>query len=922
MPEKGKPVAPKPWPDPRKENEPDAFPVGEASNGKRRSSLTWTIVIGAVGAASAAAFNTVLFFQTGAWQMLAVAGGSALAILCLIPAWILSRRGQFDAAGYWALGGMMLAFGAGELFHGGMTAYLVVGGLLLALVVGNLILPGKRWVWVGAALLFAAYVAIVNLWQPLPRYAMRQLGLLSDIFAAGLVVFLIIAALFGIIRAYRQITTIRLRLTTSFVIVMLLPVVAIVLALASFGLQTAQQQVIDRLEPVVVLKESEIEYWVNDLQIDLDIVLAGQQMLPNLRTLWQEPEGSQTYQATAERLRERLAQVLGQTNRYEELFLLDVDGRVIISTDPTQEGQVRNNQRYFREGLAAPYVQPPYYSVTSMRASLFVSRPILNEESQTVGVLAGRASLAILDELMAEQAGLGTTGETYLIGTNHALLTPTRFSRVNTPLYSPGVDDAVDNKKNGSDLYERQGTPVAGAYRWLPQLEVALVAEQDQAEALYAVLATLGIVAGITLAGIAIAVGVSLLVTRSIAQPLSNLTETTAQVAAGDLSLMADVTRADEIGTLARTFNTLTARLRDLIGSLEERVAERTRELERRSSYLEASADVGRAASSVLDPAQLARQVVDLIRERFNLYYVGLFLVDEAEEWAVLRAGTGQAGQKMLARSHRIQVGEGMIGWSVANNQWRVALEAAEDAVRLATPELPDTRSEAALPLRSRDRVIGALTVQDTRPGAFDQEAIIALQIMADQVAVALDNARLYVQSQESLDAERRAYGEISRDAWRQMVRTRAVQGYRCNEQGVTAVAEPTGTTLEASAQPGGDGQQVVAIPVRIREQAVGTLNFRKAGDGTEWTDEEVTLLQTMAEQLGLALDSARLYQDTQRRALREQMTAEIAARIRESLDVETMLRTTVQEVRQALHLPEVVVRLAPTTFEPGDEDQ
>jgi GAF domain-containing protein/HAMP domain-containing protein len=913
MPEEKKPAAPAPAPDSKGGSRPGAPPPAEKSNGKRSASLHWTILIGAGGAASVAVFNLTLFFQTGAWQMLAVAAGSVLAILCLIPAWILDRRRRFDAAGYWTLGGMLLAFGAAELFHAEMTLYLAAGGVLLALIVGNLILPGKRRAWVGAAILFGAYAALVNWWQPLPRFGMRQLGVVSDLFAGGLVTLLIIAALFGIVRAYRQITTIRTRLVASFVAVMLLPVLTIVAALGSFGLQTTQQQVIDRLEPVAALKQAEIEYWVNDLQIDLDITLAGQEVVPNLRTLEQEPAGSQASQAAAEKLREYLAQVLEQTKRYEELFLLDVDGRVVVSTDPTQEGQIRNNQRYFREGLAGPYVQPPYYSVTSMRASLLVARPVLNEQGRTVGVLAGRASLAMLDQLMAEQTGLGTTGETYLIGANHALLTQTRFSRVNVSLYSPGVDDAVDNKRDGSGLYERQGTPVAGAYRWLPQLEVALVAEQDQAEALYGVLTTLEIVAGITLAGIVIAVGVSLLVTRSIAQPLSNLTETTAQVAAGDLSLMADVTRADEIGALAQTFNTLTARLRDLIGGLEDRVTERTRELERRSSYLEASADVGRTAGSVLDPVQLARQVVDLIRKRFDLYYVGLFLLDEAEKWAVLQAGTGQAGQTMLARGHRIRVGEGMIGWSVANNQWRVAQEASEDAVRLATPELPETRSEAAFPLHSRGRVIGALTVQDSRSGAFDQEAIVVLQIMADQVAVALDNARLFMQVQESLEAERRAYGEISRDAWRQMVRSRAIQGYRCNEQGVTTVVAAADAAAGPGLQPSSEGQHVAAIPIQIRDLAVGTLNFRRAGDGTEWTDEEVTLLQSMAEQLGLALDSARLYQDTQRRALREQLTAEIAARIRESLDVETMLRTTVQQVREALHLPEVVVRLAPT---------
>jgi GAF domain-containing protein len=261
-----------------------------------------------------------------------------------------------------------------------------------------------------------------------------------------------------------------------------------------------------------------------------------------------------------------------------------------------------------------------------------------------------------------------------------------------------------------------------------------------------------------------------------------------------------------------------------------------------------------------------------------------------------------------------------MIGWSVANKQWRVALEAKEDEVRLATPELPETRSEAALPLHSRGRVIGALTVQDRQSAAFDEETMVVLQTMADQVAVALDNARLYAQSQEALEAERRAYGEISREAWQQMVYTRATRGYRCDERGVVALPGESQAAQEGRTE--GEGQTVIAVPIPVRDQVIGTLNFRMGDDKQAWTDQEVTLLQEMAQQLGLALDSARLYQDTQRRAAREQLTTEITARIRESLDIEAVLKAAAQEVRQALGVPEVVVRLASASSVRGTSPQ
>ncbi len=353
-------------------------------------------------------------------------------------------------------------------------------------------------------------------------------------------------------------------------------------------------------------------------------------------------------------------------------------------------------------------------------------------------------------------------------------------------------------------------------------------------------------------------------------------------------------------------------------------MAERTREVERRAAYLEASAEVSRAATSVLDPEQLIGQMVERIRERFGLYYVGLFLVDESGELAVLRAGTGQAGRALLARGHRLSVGAGMVGWSIAHAEARIASSAEADNVRLAIPELPDTRSEAALPLRSArmaGKVIGALTVQDTHPDAFDRESIVVLQTMADQVAVALDNARLFVEGQQALEAERRAYGEVSRAAWRQMIQARANWGYRSDERGVVPTpgslqpevqqAVQQGKVVLGEAESDGAGSSI-SIPIPVRGQVVGALNFRRAGQEGTWADEEVAMLNSMADQLGQALDSARLYHTTQRRAVQERLIGEVTARMRETLDVEAVVKTAADEIYKMLELDEVVVRLVP----------
>jgi PAS domain S-box-containing protein len=195
--------------------------------------------------------------------------------------------------------------------------------------------------------------------------------------------------------------------------------------------------------------------------------------------------------------------------------------------------------------------------------------------------------------------------------------------------------------------------------------------------------------------------------------------------------------------------------------------------LEHRSTQLQTAAEVSRAVSSILDPEALTPQVVDLVRERFGLYYAGLFLVDQTGEWtgepykwAVLRAGTGEAGQQMLRRGHKLEIGgSSMIGWCIANKQARIALDVGEDAVRFDNPSLPETRSELALPLINRGRPIGALTIQSNREAAFSKDDVTVLQTMADQLANAIANARLYNQAHREINERKRAEEETQRRA-------------------------------------------------------------------------------------------------------------------------------------------------------------
>jgi GAF domain-containing protein len=334
---------------------------------------------------------------------------------------------------------------------------------------------------------------------------------------------------------------------------------------------------------------------------------------------------------------------------------------------------------------------------------------------------------------------------------------------------------------------------------------------------------------------------------------------------------------------------------------------ERTRDLARRARYQEATAAVARDAASLLDLQALLSRVVTLISEEFGFYHAGIFLLAPSREWAVLQAASSEGGQRMLARAHRLRVGQqGIVGYVTGRNEPRIALDVGEDAVFFDNPDLPDTRSEMALPLRARGEAIGALDVQSIEPAAFGKEDVAVLQTLADQLAVAIGNARLFQQAQESLEAERRAYGELSRQAWAEMVRARSGLGYRYREREVSKIEQDEGAGAEMSSTQ----LPSLTLPVEYRDQVFGTIVAHKPVGAGEWTPEERALMETLAGQLSIALDSARLYQDTQRAAAEERLTSQITARMRETLDVDLVLQTAIREMGAVLGIPRVEVRM------------
>ncbi len=409
-------------------------------------------------------------------------------------------------------------------------------------------------------------------------------------------------------------------------------------------------------------------------------------------------------------------------------------------------------------------------------------------------------------------------------------------------------------------------------------------------------------------------------ISNRLTRPLIALTQIAEEISRGNLEAEAVVGTHDEMGSLAKAFNSMTARLRDMIINLESRVAERTLVLERRALQIQTAAEVGNAAASMRNLEELLTRVTHLISHRFGFYHVGIFLLDARGEYAVLRASNSPGGQIMLAREHKLRVGRvGIVGYVTSTGNARVALDVGEDAVFFDNPDLPETRSEMALPLKIGDRIIGALDVQSTKENAFSEDDVQTLRLLADQLAISIDNARLFAESQNALAATQRAYSEIARTQWQDLlIEKQKPIGLTILSKGqiVPAVENDDPDferALHSKAPIFSDDEATLYLPVKVMGNTIGVLRLVRTND-LRWTPEDINTISTLSDQLGAALESARLYEQITERAKREYLITDITSKIGSSIELEKIMQTTVEEIGRIFRDSEVVLQLKKET--------
>jgi len=425
---------------------------------------------------------------------------------------------------------------------------------------------------------------------------------------------------------------------------------------------------------------------------------------------------------------------------------------------------------------------------------------------------------------------------------------------------------------------------------------------------------------------------VGLILAGVLVRPIQRLTIFAEDLAEADETERAGIHPHREAGALARALNALLDERETLRRELSANEAQAEADRARRRRDADVATSIGALSAESTDVASLAQQSVELVREHYSLYYVGLYLVDDTSRYAVLRAGTGETGRALLAQTHRVAAGHGLVGQCAVTGRVQIdrdlnAAQADEEGI------LPYARAEIAVPLRSRGSVIGVLVADSYQAEAFDDETVVAMRVIADQVAVAVDSLRLYAESQAATDRLRRAYGELTRQAWRDALGGQVGRGYEALASGVEALPpQPPAdwpvyqrdawveqrTVVAQTLDRAGVATHRCVIPIRVRDEIVGVMDVSKPATQGEWTAVELDELAGLSEQLAQALENARLFEAAQQNAMQEQMVGGVTRRMRETLSVDTVLQTAVAELRTLLDLEGVEIRVGPADVRVG----
>jgi GAF domain-containing protein/HAMP domain-containing protein len=854
----------------------------------------------------------------GSWHLLVTNACAGLALLGMAIVLFRTRGtpelGQARKMAILLCGLLMLAILAHLLVFGGVAPHLMGGGVLVLTLVSVIILPRQWATQAGVVSVFLLLAGLVEWLKPLPRNDLSVDPTAG--FAISLVFLLLLIPLGFLAMRSASMATIRNRLLISFALVALFPGILSAGASVALGLQSSERSILATLDAAANEREARMLEWIEDLQLDLTVTRRLEDAA--LTTLLTADRDSPEFEAAHAVQQRRFRDSLALRGNFDLLLLMDRTGTVLLTSGPLDVSGQAVSDEGVKAILAAAARVPfarllllPFLQTASTGAganavpgapTITIALPVMDEYGELRGVLAGQAGFAPIAAMVARRQGL-TEGYTAYLVNAEGLLVPTGDpgspgqqpgspgQQPGSPGQQPGSPGQgleallITRDRHSGRSVNQLGETVFGDYRWIPGLEVGLVIEAQPDALIRTTLATVGVNVALTVFSVGLAMVASISIAHGIARPLVDAADAATAVAGGDLNRMIRVERSgtstpvdgstlvdestpvDEVGRLAIAFNEMTRRLRELVGSLEERVAQRTADLELQSAQLRTAAHVARLAASIREIDELLRVAASQIGEQFGFYHVGIYLRDDARRALVLRAAS--SGGALLERGFRLELISGsdhisrksIIVDVAQSGQPSIVQDVAQDARYLAIAELPDTRSEMSLPLRVRGEVIGVLDVQSTEVGVFSGSDTAYLGTLADQLSLAIENARLFSEAEQRLREIGRLIQVDRQEGWREMLAGDGVWSYVYDGVEARRVAElePWSETADLELPVGG--------ATGSASEPLGVARVR-LGAGRELAQGDVGLARAIVAEAAQALERATLFGGTQRALL------------------------------------------------------